>query len=1400
MEAVFTAGLLTLTLYGLQIFSCPVLPTISSTSFQQSRTPRQHVRSQLNQLCRPTTTAATATTITMSPVTRRTWLTARDASGRKYGESADPQYEAYLSSKRESMGRMKAGKKLALGRLEGQERQQDRSLSSDISDDRDSITMSNLGGDESNPAIEERDAHNDIREGSSSSPITVMEHTSALRIDSAIVIAIFAAIEKRRWDEFLELISPFPDAGSHPCPKNLKTATKGNLMLHEAARNCPPVSAIKFLLTQNKDAARSKGGKGYLPVHYACATGASVEVVETLLDAYPASIRTRDTNDLMIPLHFACKWGASSDVIDLLVRTHPEGKQVRDIYAKTPADYASELGDDRSSILASLGRSASDVSSINLNEETADSKKHLEHELNASKAKIEKLSTELNERERKFALLYGAEKEKVLELEQQKEQLENECLQSKILQDEQMKKMELLEQEYKTLKELHATHNEKKTMLEEKINTLEKERKEAQEAINKLQADSSSKIKEDLSAAMMEHEAKYKRMLEKEQERVQDLERQAKEAELTHRHYTMALLQEHEKEVSRFEELTARFKVLEGQLRREIEHERTKRIAAETELSSGRGTDYQQALRDEQEKVSFLEDHISKVNDLLEAEQKRFAELEGILKDTLSLENEQREEIEAEYKEKENQYIVRIESETVKRQHLQEAYNDIAARLKTEIEKSIELQMYETELRNELEVDHKRIEELLKFEEESRSIIKHEQEKAQKAIDAEAEIRALLIVEKAKVEELEASHDKMYKLLELERANATQLREELNDLQVVYEKEMKKVRDAQIAESSARSELRSLHNKVSSMEGEEVSIKSKVDVETSKLEAAQQECELLKSMLETEQERVYTLTRSQEELRDLLDEEKQKVKDLEKQQIINEVQVEDMKNNGSTDTASMETQLFEAQRDLVEQRKNVVRLENEYKVMSRRLQSERTSIEQLEKAVHERDELLKVQQLKYDIIVKEQAVTESNLEIAQKKIADKQSEIDRLESFIQVEKDAVKRMQRQVEEAKTTLESKLEQVSLLEADENTSRQTLEACMKELELSNDEIRKLTDSLKIEKQRSQESYASRDALEQQLKSAHARATELENLLEDRKHKSIADQSTIQQLEERLVQLGEPIVLDNMELKFHSKMEHKSRQSILFESEKNKVRALEQTCEQIMSLLEWEKKHVSSLKDRQQELEDEVEDKSEEIAALKKELEATQRTVDELQLELVTFEGMKKEIIRLTAAGQQKDILLAAMVEAIGGARVIKSKAPVQRAEHYVNDLERIIGLDLAGLDMSVQGRSLVAYDDSSARRKLLTRVVLPLIPIGGLIAYHQHDPTLLRNLSANIGEYSSHFRDDMVVTLGALSDLSSELTSTVSAQVSDLASRIDTESLREPVTHAFAMATRRMNIRR
>jgi len=1312
---------------------------------------------------------------------------------------AESEWEVFLSSKKQAMNRMKAGRVNALRRFGG-DKSSGKSVISELSDDREA------------PESDYKETHGTRDAPESINP--AMDSHSRSHLDTRKLIEIFTVIKKRRWDDLLDLLEMYPRSASIPCPKNIQSTAKGNLMLHEACRNNPPLRVISALVDEYPDAVKAKGGKGYLPLHYACATDSSTDVVQKLLDTFPASIRMRDTNDLMIPLHFACKWGASPDVIEILAEAYPEGKQVRDIYAKTAVDYVNELrGNDRSASLKILERSyhsrsdrsfagsfarSTAASDTSITDAVSVASKQIHRELRTTKAKLEQATSELNERERKFTQQYGAEQSKVSELEQQRNMLEDECANARVVQDEQTEKIHLLQEEVKTLKSLTEIHNQKKVMLLEKIEELEKEKSNK---VADVDQEDSAKVKQELTAAMVEQEIKYKAKLAGEQRKIDNLEKKAKEVEATHRAYTMALLQEHEKEVTRFEELTSRFKVLESQLRKEIENERVKRVNDNASQGSS-----SKAVESEKQKVAFLEAHITKVNDLLEAEQKRFIELEAILKETLAIENEQREEMEAEFREKEAQYESRLEIEGEKRSQLEKAYTDIADKLKEEIEKTSELQAHEAELKKELEMDQKKIAELEHMQEKSQSALAKEKERVEEMAKTEANSRLLLKTEQVKVAELEKELGEMRQTLQKEREDTKALKIELEGLQAVFGKEMERVKDAEKAHSSATSELQSLNEKVANLEKEE----SALQTEISNVEAEKEECETLKSKLESEKDQMFRLLESQEDLRELIVAEKEKVKSLEEMEET---------NKDSTQASYVEESLMEQQAAINHHKYRITSLESKHSDLAKELEVERESTEKLERTIEEKEVTLEAEKEKYEILLTEHGDIQVQLEQERTKVKDAEENVTKLEKKVSDEKASMVEMQRMVDQAKIDLEAKLEDVASLEQDEKDSRQALDVSLKKLDMSNEEVATLSEALEIERKRVVEMAAALKEVQDLVQEEKNRVNEFKQLLEAQKQMTLEDQTKIMNLErvidEQLMDIefgkkeNSKLEKDLAETKSLLDAETKKvtellgnghqfggeRVSDLLETEQNKVKALEHSCEQLMSLLDLEKKHVQSLEEKQEELMEQTESSSEELTATKKALERSQLKVLQLAHEIDGFEEMKKEVIRLTMVARQRDIMMAAMLYAIGDAKAIKKKGPVQNAENHLNEIEsRVIGIDLAGYDNDVfqerESRQLVAYD-ASARKRTIRNIVLPLVLAGGLIEYHHHDPTALRELAtnarANIGELPH--------TLG---NLSRSFGANLTLNMGQLAASLsESTGLRDTVA---AMTSRRMGMRK
>uniref|UniRef100_A0A6U3SM98 Uncharacterized protein n=1 Tax=Ditylum brightwellii TaxID=49249 RepID=A0A6U3SM98_9STRA len=76
-----------------------------------------------------------------------------------------------------------------------------------------------------------------------------------------------------------------------------------------------------------------------LPIHVACAANAPLAVFESLLQAYPESISSKESMYGRVPLHLACIYGASLDVLKLLLSYSAKGAQEMDSTGRTPMFY-----------------------------------------------------------------------------------------------------------------------------------------------------------------------------------------------------------------------------------------------------------------------------------------------------------------------------------------------------------------------------------------------------------------------------------------------------------------------------------------------------------------------------------------------------------------------------------------------------------------------------------------------------------------------------------------------------------------------------------------------------------------------------------------------------------------------------------------------------------------------------------------------------------------------------------------------------------------------------------------------------------------------------------------------------------------------------------------------------
>lgn len=94
---------------------------------------------------------------------------------------------------------------------------------------------------------------------------------------------------------------------------------------------------------QNKELSRREAkhrdSDGLYPLHWAVSGGASVPVVQALLDTYPSAVHKADQQG-SYPLHFATHYG--SKAVSLVLQAHPKAAFALDSYGRSPLFHAIE--------------------------------------------------------------------------------------------------------------------------------------------------------------------------------------------------------------------------------------------------------------------------------------------------------------------------------------------------------------------------------------------------------------------------------------------------------------------------------------------------------------------------------------------------------------------------------------------------------------------------------------------------------------------------------------------------------------------------------------------------------------------------------------------------------------------------------------------------------------------------------------------------------------------------------------------------------------------------------------------------------------------------------------------------------------------------------------------------
>lgn len=95
-------------------------------------------------------------------------------------------------------------------------------------------------------------------------------------------------------------------------------------------------------ISSSPDELRSCDNGGFLPIHNACFQGnVPLNVIETLVEAYPQSIKQKSQTYGLLPLHCAVHHYSStnSEVVKFLLRNYKEGASAKEENGRTPLIY-----------------------------------------------------------------------------------------------------------------------------------------------------------------------------------------------------------------------------------------------------------------------------------------------------------------------------------------------------------------------------------------------------------------------------------------------------------------------------------------------------------------------------------------------------------------------------------------------------------------------------------------------------------------------------------------------------------------------------------------------------------------------------------------------------------------------------------------------------------------------------------------------------------------------------------------------------------------------------------------------------------------------------------------------------------------------------------------------------
>lgn len=141
----------------------------------------------------------------------------------------------------------------------------------------------------------------------------------------------------------LEVVSRMVDA--NPAALGEKLSGRRNV-LHYAIAEGVGVNVIRYLTSRNPSLVAEEDSFQALPLHLACtyctSSSSAVLLLHLLLDLHPAAATSLD-HKLQTPLHRACRSRASMEMVLALIEAYPEALFLDDWHRTRPLEYAESM-------------------------------------------------------------------------------------------------------------------------------------------------------------------------------------------------------------------------------------------------------------------------------------------------------------------------------------------------------------------------------------------------------------------------------------------------------------------------------------------------------------------------------------------------------------------------------------------------------------------------------------------------------------------------------------------------------------------------------------------------------------------------------------------------------------------------------------------------------------------------------------------------------------------------------------------------------------------------------------------------------------------------------------------------------------------------------------------------